>query len=135
MFENNFYGVYEKSDWIVQETWLKSIELDTVGKIREELKITINSSSYEKKLSLLCCHPQLAGKLARENNLTKESKKEQNSAGLSECSPNELNEITRLNKLYLNKFKFPFIVAVSGMKVKEIILTFRNRLNNMNRKK
>ena len=130
MKKEKFYGVYEKSNWIINFTWDRCKNLSDIVSIKKELIKTVENSSLEEQKSLLCAHPLLAGKLALNDQLTNESKNEQNSAGLNKCSQEELNEITKLNKLYFNKFNFPFIVSVSGMNVKEILIIFNKRLDN-----
>ena len=46
--------------------------------------------------------------------LTADSTREQDGAGLGRCSPSELARITDLNRRYSAKFGFPSILAVKG---------------------
>ena len=67
------------------------------------------------------------------NALTAESTNEQSKAGLTNCTPEELSQIRRLNAAYSAKFGFPFILAVrgprgTGLSKKEIIDTFERRV-------
>jgi N-carbamoyl-L-amino-acid hydrolase len=67
--------------------------------------------------------------------LTAESSHEQNTAGLTQCTPEEFATITQLNVDYNTKFGFPFILAVrgtrgNGLGKQQIISTFARRLNN-----
>ena len=80
-----FFGIYEKSDWIVSETYKRCKEFQNIDEFKDELISTVNNSTTEKKLLLLNSHPQLTGKISIKN-LTKESFNEQNSAGLQNCS-------------------------------------------------
>ena len=77
---------------------------------------------------ILSCnsHPELAV----EKKLTEESKQEQNSANLNQCSDKEFNEFKKLNLNYKTKFGFPFIIAVKGKNRIEILESFRKRINN-----
>ena len=86
------------------------------------------NSSKEKKMEILNAHPDLADK-AKIALLTPDSKKEQNSAGLDECSEEELNEFKKLNSTY-KKFGFPFILAVKDKNKIEILNNFRKRVNS-----
>jgi len=86
-------------------------------------------STTEKKILLLKSHPQLTGKISIKN-LTKESFNEQNSAGLQNCSQEEFEELHSLNASYNEKFKFPFIIAVTGLNVTKILEQFRIRVSN-----
>ena len=81
------------------------------------------------KLSLLTSHPELTGKIEVKN-LTKESLSEQKSAGLNQCSIEEFEKLHTMNNSYNKKFNFPFIIAVSGLNVAEIIKNFEIRIEN-----
>ena len=62
--------------------------------------------------------------------MTSESKSEQASAKLNECSNEEYEEFKKLNLEYKKKFKFPFIIAVKGKNKEEILNSFRQRITN-----
>ena len=79
-------------------------------------------------MNLILAHPRLAGKKAQQNDLTDFSKQEQKSAGLNQCSDEELAYITTLNESYYEKFGFDFIMAVKGRTKKEIFDAFTKRL-------
>ena len=127
--KNIFFGVYEKSDWIIEDTYKRCESFDSYESFKDELIQTVNLSNYTLKLSLLKAHPELTGKISI-GELTKESLNEQNSAGLNKCSVEEFNELHALNKTYNEKFKFPFIIAVTGLNVKKILYYFRLRVLN-----
>jgi len=86
------------------------------------------SCSKEKKLEILNAHPDLANK-TKISSLTPDSKKEQNSAGLDQCTEDEFNEFKKLNLIY-KKFGFPFILAVKGKNKNEILNNFRKRVSS-----
>ena len=132
MFNYNkdfFSGVYEKSDWIVLETFNRCIKFNDIKHFKEELIKTVNNSKENMKLSLLESHPELTGKIEVKN-LTKESLSEQKSAGLNQCSIEEFEKLHNMNSLYNKKFNFPFIIAVTGLNVAEIIKNFEIRIEN-----
>ena len=79
---------------------------------------------------MLLAHPDLAGKLAIAGELTEDSKAEQAGAGLDRLSADEHTEFTRLNSDYMNRFGFPFIIAVKGLKKDDILGAFRERISN-----
>lgn len=75
-------------------------------------------------------HPDLAGKLADEGNLTIESKSEQESAGLNVITKDEKQKLNDLNKRYViyvswlknlfarfNKIRTIFVVIISDLKL------------------
>ena len=80
----------------------------------------------DKILQILNSHPELA----IEKKLTNESKLEQSSANLNECSEEEFEEFKKLNLEYKTKFGFPFIIAVKGKNKNEILVNFRERIQN-----
>lgn len=127
--KNIFFGVYEKSDWIIEDTYKRCESFDSYESFKDELMQTVSLSNNTLKLSLLKSHPELTGKISI-GELTKESLNEQNSAGLNKCSVEEFNELHALNKTYNEKFKFPFIIAVTGLNVKKILYYFRLRVLN-----
>ena len=71
-------------------------------------------------------HPELA----IEKKLTNDSKLEQTSVNLNECSEKEYIEFRKLNSEYKTKFGFPFITAVKGKNKNEILVNFRERVQN-----
>ena len=56
------------------------------------------------------------------------SNKEQNNAGLDQCSEEEFKEFKNLNQKYTEKFGFPFIYAVKGKSKIEILNNFKERV-------
>ena len=80
----------------------------------------------DKILQILNSHPELA----IEKKLTNESKLEQTSANLNECSEEEFEEFKKLNLEYKTKFGFPFIIAVKGKNKNQILNYFRERIKN-----
>jgi OHCU decarboxylase len=94
------------------------------------MKHIVEVADKDKKLILLCSHPDLAGKIAISGNLTTASKLEQSSASLSNCSPEEFELFKNLNREYIKKFSFPFILAVRGYQRTEILEIFKKRINN-----
>ena len=88
------------------------------------------STTDAKKLEVLRSHPDLAGKLMVNNELTVESTLEQKSAGLNNLEPKEQQLFYSLNKGYINKNKFPFIIAAKGLTSRTILEIFKNRATN-----
>ena len=85
---------------------------------------------HESKMKLILEHPELGIKKGQQKNLTAHSKKEQNRAGLDNLSSSEYTLLRELNKEYTNKFKFPFIIAVSGLNKEEVFKNIQVRLKN-----
>lgn len=102
--------LFEHSPWVAEETWLRRPFRDAVH-LHAELCRTMQSASIAKQLELIRAHPDLAGRLARQNQLTKESTNEQASAGLNQLTDAELAAFQKLNDAYRAKFGFPFIIC------------------------
>ena len=126
-----FGSIYEHSPW-VPENIIKnnSILPDTIEKLGLMMKEEVNKISDEKKLALLCLHPELGIKKNKSKKLTFSSKHEQKSAGLDRCSEKEFSILSKYNKLYREKFKFPFIIAVTGLDRSQIINQIKIRVEN-----
>jgi N-carbamoyl-L-amino-acid hydrolase len=76
----------------------------------------------------------LAGKAMVSQTLTAESTNEQNKAGLTQCTPEELTHIGQLNAEYKAKFGWPFILAVRGprgvgLSKQQILAAYARRLH------
>ena len=120
-----FGSIFEKSEWIANETF----ELKPFKNSKDLVDKMINiydSCSVDKILKILNLHP----KLAIEKKLSSFSSKEQTGAELDKCSKEELIEFNKLNFDYEKKFKFPFIIAVKGKNKDQILENFRIRIKN-----
>jgi len=124
-------SVYEHSSWVPER--LISFDIMLIKNIDElfiKMKSIVEWASKKEKLKLLCAHPELGNKLKKLNNLTYFSKLEQKSAGLDQCSDDEFNLLTKLNKEYRTKFNFPFIIAVKGLTKENIVDEMKKRVEN-----
>jgi len=127
------YGhIYEHSLWVAEATWKTNDpqNLDTLEDLSAAMAAVVDGADEAAKMTLICAHPDLAGKAALRDELTAESRSEQAGAGLDQCSAEELEEFTRLNSAYKSKFGFPFIIAVKGLDRYDILAAFRARLNH-----
>ena len=122
-------GIYEHSSWVAELTFAK-LPFDSVHTLHQTMMDIVKASDLDKRLALIRNHPELAGKEAAEGTLTADSKKEQSRAGLNQCSAEELEQIRGLNKSYLQKFSFPFVIAVSGLNKHQIIAAMQTRLES-----
>ena len=130
-FIKHYGSLYENSPHIALAIY-KSHRFDTLSpsEILNLMKDYVNNMDRECKMRLILEHPELGIKKGQQNNLTAHSKKEQNRAGLDSLSVSEYNLLSRLNKDYMNKFKFPFIIAVSGLNKEEVFGNIQVRLQN-----
>lgn len=121
--------LFEHSPWVADETWPRRPFHDA-AQLHAELCATMRAAAPARQLALIRAHPDLAGRLARQNALTAESTREQASAGLDRLTEVELAEFQRNNTAYLARFGFPFIIC-ARLNAKSAILTaMQTRLPN-----
>ena len=126
-------GLYEHSPWIARAA-LQQRPFTSLAQFKAALARVVSDASKDAQLALLRAHPELAGRAMVDNSLTAESTNEQNTAGLTRCTPAEFEKIQTLNAAYNARFGFPFIVAVRGprgigLQKAEIIATLERRLH------
>ncbi len=129
-FLARFGGVYEHSAWIAEAVWDENAGSDDMNTLADAMAARVEAAGEDAQLALLRAHPDLAGKLAVQGELTEESTSEQAGAGLDRCSPEEFAEFQRLNDAYTARFGFPFILAVKGHDRAGILDAFRRRVGN-----
>ena len=127
-------GLYEHSPWIARAA-MAARPFRSLAELKAALVQVVQNASREAQLGLVRAHPELAGKAMVSNTLTAESTNEQQKAGLTQCTPEELAHIQQLNASYGAKFGFPFVMAVrgprnTGLAKQHIISTFERRVHN-----
>ncbi len=127
-------GLYEHSPWIADKA-LHKRPFNSLAHLKHEMVRVLQGSDRQAQVELVRAHPELAGKAMVDNSLTAESTHEQKTAGLTQCTPEELAHIQKLNSDYNAKFGFPFVLAVrgtrgAGLTKQQIMATFERRLNN-----
>ena len=126
-----FESIYEHSDWVIKNIIKNNSNVpNTINELKIKMKNEVDKSSENLKLKLLRAHPELGIKKSQLSSLTEASQEEQKSAGLDQCSEEEYQEIKSLNKLYKEKFQFPFIIAVKGLNRLHIIKSMKKRVDN-----
>jgi OHCU decarboxylase len=119
-FVGRFGSLYEHSPWVAQRAWHER-PFGSVSELHDAFLRAVENASTERKLALIRAHPDLAGRAAIAGGLTPESTREQSSAGLDRLAPEDYEALTRLNREYREKFRFPLVIAVRGH-TKETIL-------------
>ncbi len=127
-------GLYEHSPWIAEKA-LTRRPFATMAQLKRAMVEVLDTAGRETQVALIRSHPELAGKAMVAKSLTAESSNEQNTAGLTNCTPAEFAHLQELNAAYNAKFGWPFIVAVrgprgTGFDRHQIITTFERRLAN-----
>lgn len=131
-FVRRFGSVFEHSPWIAERAYRLELGAahDTAGGLHNALARIFRSASEAERLGVLNAHPDLAGKLAAARRLTPESTSEQASAGLDALTDEERRRFTDLNATYVERFGFPFIIAVKGKTKDDILAAFETRIGN-----
>ena len=131
-FVGAYGGIFEHSPWIAEGA--HGLELgpahDTAVGLHNALTRVFRTATEGQRLGVLTAHPDLAGKLAQAKRLTLESTSEQASAGLDALTDEERATFTSLNATYVEKFGFPFIIAVRDHDKPSILKAFRSRIEN-----
>jgi len=126
-FTKVFANIFENASWIANKLYYLK-PFTSFEELSSKMINIFESCPKEKKLEILNAHPDLADK-TKISSLTPDSKKEQNRAGLDQCTEDEFNEFKKLNDIY-KKFGFPFIFAVAGKNKNEILNNFRKRVSS-----
>jgi N-carbamoyl-L-amino-acid hydrolase len=127
-------GLYEHTPWIATKA-LSARPFTSLAQLKHQMVRELAAADRETQVTLVRAHPELAGKAMEAGSLTAESTTEQRAAGLTRCTPDELQRIRELNAAYAAKFGFPFVLAVRGPRgtglSKEVILaTYQRRLDH-----
>ncbi|WP_137130485.1 2-oxo-4-hydroxy-4-carboxy-5-ureidoimidazoline decarboxylase [Rhizobium sp. FY34] len=132
-FVTRFGGVFEHSPFIAERAYEGDLvpgEPLAANAVHAALVSVFRAASAQERLGVLRAHPDLAGKLAIAGGLTEDSAKEQAGAGLDRLSAAEHVRFTELNTSYVEKFGFPFIIAVKGLTKDDILHAFELRIHN-----
>lgn len=128
-FVNVLGGVYEHSPWVAERAFAKR-PFAAVAALADAMATAVAAATSEEKLALVRAHPDLAGKAARIGALTDASKAEQGALGLDRLSDAEYARFERLNRAYVEKFGFPFVICVRRQTRDAILDAFERRLAN-----
>lgn len=131
-FVDRYGSIFEHSPWIAERAWdgeLAPANDSAVG-LQFALRCQFRMATPEERLAVLRAHPDLAGKLAAAKRLTAESSAEQASVGLDHLTDDERDRFTALNTAYVEKFGFPFIIAVRDNTKASILAAFEKRIAN-----
>jgi OHCU decarboxylase len=122
-------GVFEHSPWVPER--VASMRPFASGlELLRAMRATVERASGDEQMALIRAHPELAGRAAIRGELTVESAREQQGAGLTACTPEEFALLQRLNTAYASKFGFPFILAVKGHNRASLLAALERRLDN-----
>ena len=124
-FVELFGEIFEHSPRIAQMAVGKKPFIST-EEAYEAMREIVMQSSYEDKLALILEHPELGKRIK----MSEASVREQNGAGLDSLNPDEFSIFSEANKTYMEKFEFPFIIAVAGKNKHDILSAMKERIHN-----
>jgi OHCU decarboxylase len=122
-------GVFERSPWVPER--IASLRpFDSGQELLRAMCAAVERATADEQMALIRAHPELAGRAAIRGELTLESEREQQGAGLAACSPEEFARLQELNAGYKARFGFPFILAVRGHNRTSVISALEQRSGN-----
>jgi 2-oxo-4-hydroxy-4-carboxy-5-ureidoimidazoline decarboxylase len=122
-------GIFEHSPWVAAVA-AGQRPFASIEALHRAMSHAAETACETKQLALINAHPELAGRPAVRGELTAGSTREQRGAGLDQCTQEQFDKLQFLNRVYREKFGFPFILAVRGYDREGIIENFESRLNN-----
>ncbi|WP_328802937.1 2-oxo-4-hydroxy-4-carboxy-5-ureidoimidazoline decarboxylase [Paenibacillus sp. An7] len=121
----SFGDLFEHSSWIAEAAYHKR-PFDSLEQMHDFMVKEVEQSDNNKKMTLLCHHPDLGSRLT----MSQHSVNEQKGAGLGTLPAVEQQELSRDNDRYKGKFGFPFIIAVKGKTPEDIREALKERLEH-----
>lgn len=117
--------IFEHSPWIAEKA-ANAKPFSSLHHLHQEMVQVVESSSTEQRLALIQAHPNLGDRVE----MSDDSIQEQKGAGLKNLTGEEYNNFITMNKNYMDKFGFPFIIAVRGKNKHEIYQAMEVRIHN-----
>lgn len=128
-FTTALAGLFEGPPWIVAEAW-DARPFASRCALHDALCRVMETAPEERKVALICSHPDLVGRAALAGTLTPASTAEQAAAGLDRLSPDEIATFQRLNADYQARFGFPFVICARENKKESILAGFAARMTH-----
>ena len=122
-------GVFEHSPWVAQRT-VAARPFASRLQLLDSMRTAVGAATPAEQLALIRAHPQLGVRARAASALTAASAGEQRRAGLASCTAAQAARLEQLNARYLERFGFPFILAVRGHDPESIIAHFERRLES-----
>ncbi|HZH62761.1 MAG TPA: urate oxidase [Metabacillus sp.] len=117
--------IFEHSPWVPEKAWAYR-PFASLTDLHEKMVLIVKEAAYEEKLALIQAHPNLGTRLE----MSGASVQEQAGVGLNQLTTEEFVQFSALNKQYMDKFGFPFIMAVKGQTKTIIYESMHQRINH-----
>lgn len=118
-------AVFEHSPWIASAAW-ENRPFASAEQLHEAMINVVREASRDKLIELFRAHPDLGTRLS----VAPYSAKEQQGAGLNQLTNEEYELFFDRNKKYVDKFGFPFILAVRGKSKADILAAMERRIQH-----
>ena len=129
LFVERFGDIFEHTPTIAEATHRAGLDArhDSVDGLADAMIAAMKAMDQEAKLALIRAHPELAGKLAIDGQLTADSTSEQGRLGFTALSPAEFARVADINRRYRDKHGFPAIVALALHKTRDTAIAEMER--------
>ncbi|MBE9059438.1 2-oxo-4-hydroxy-4-carboxy-5-ureidoimidazoline decarboxylase [cf. Phormidesmis sp. LEGE 11477] len=117
--------IFEETPSIAEQAWHQR-PFRSVEGLWQAMVDIVKADSAAAQLALIKAHPDLGSRAS----MADASVQEQAGAGLSQMSERNYDRFQQLNDAYKQKFGFPFVMAVKGYQVEDILQAFEDRLDN-----
>jgi 2-oxo-4-hydroxy-4-carboxy-5-ureidoimidazoline decarboxylase len=129
-FVARFGAVFEHSPWVAERAW-RARPFASLDALHGAMMEAVSAAGKDAQLALVRAHPELAGREARDGELTAHSFGEQGRLGFTRLTRDEVEEMKKLNDAYREKFGFPCIVALRLHASRDSVMQeMRRRLTN-----
>jgi len=115
-------GVVEDAPWVAAHAWERR-PFGSVDALHRAMMEALSAAGGDAQLAVLRAHPDL-GARAR---MSEASTGEQAGAGLDRLTPAESERLQQLNRDYRERFGFPFLFAVKGATMHEVLAALEQR--------
>nr|WP_289214978.1 2-oxo-4-hydroxy-4-carboxy-5-ureidoimidazoline decarboxylase [Halobacillus campisalis] len=124
-FANCLGKVFEDSPWVAVKA-AQFRPYPSLDALHQRMVEIVSNAPEEEKLELIRIHPNLGDNIQ----MSEDSVREQQGAGLKNLSEEEFASFQSLNERYTKKFGFPFIFAVKGKYKDDIHEALKERVDN-----
>ena len=124
-FVETLGGVFEDSPWVAEEAWQRR-PFASLKTLHKSMCQAVDSAPETQKLALLRAHPELGARVR----MSAASSGEQSGAGLDRLQQDQYDNLRDWAGEYRRKFDFPFIYAVKGSTVDDIMVSLTTRLES-----
>lgn len=115
----------EHCEWALPDL-ASSRPFASAKEMKKKLALILQNAPHEKQREALIQHPKLGVGKAQPGF----SQSEQQQAGLTQLSNEEMALFTELNHVYETKMGFPFVITVTGLNKSQILAAMQCRIKN-----